>query len=133
MRGAPSTYQVERPGGDVLLDCDARGHPAPFIRWSKDGVPVVGSRRLRQLQNGSLAIRSLGVSGGFGDGGRFWHVLGDFCGKAEHLRSAFATPLWVRGCANAVVTPGCRCGALPVRGGERGRHGSEGGHPGPAE
>ncbi|XP_068513036.1 hemicentin-2 isoform X2 [Anas acuta] len=60
VRGAPSTYQVEPPGADVLLDCDTRGHPAPFIRWSKDGVPVGATRRLRQLQNGSLAIRNLG-------------------------------------------------------------------------
>lgn len=118
VRGAPSTYQVEPPGGDVLLDCDTRGHPAPFIRWSKDGVPVGATRRLRQLQNGSLAIRSLGVRGGFGEGGRWAARFGRFCGKAEHLRSAFATPLWVRGCAEAVLTPGCRCGALPVRGGE---------------
>lgn len=118
MQGAPSTYRVEPPGGDAVLDCDARGHPAPFIRWSKDGVPVVGSWRLRQLQNGSLAIRSLGVSGGFGEGGRWAACFGRSCGKAEHLRSAFATPLWVHSCANAVVTPECRCGALPVRGGE---------------
>ncbi|XP_049688139.1 hemicentin-2 [Accipiter gentilis] len=60
IQGDPSTYQVEHPGGDTLLDCDARGHPVPLVRWSKDGVPVVASGRLRQLQNGSLAIRATG-------------------------------------------------------------------------
>lgn len=66
IQGDPSTYQVEHPGGDTLLDCDARGHPVPLVRWSKDGVPVVASGRLRQLQNGSLAIRATGVSGAWG-------------------------------------------------------------------
>ncbi|KAM9594340.1 hemicentin-2 isoform 4-T4 [Morphnus guianensis] len=60
IQGDPSTYQVEHPGGDTLLDCDARGHPVPLVRWSKDGVPVVASGLLRQLQNGSLAIRAMG-------------------------------------------------------------------------
>ncbi|XP_069626703.1 hemicentin-2 [Haliaeetus albicilla] len=60
IQGDPSTYQVEHPGGDTLLDCDARGHPVPLVRWSKDGVPVVATGRLRQLQNGSLAIRATG-------------------------------------------------------------------------
>ncbi|KGL95734.1 Hemicentin-2, partial [Charadrius vociferus] len=58
--GDPSTYQVEHPGGDALLSCDARGHPAPLIRWSKDGVPVAAGGRLHQLRNGSLAIRAVG-------------------------------------------------------------------------
>ncbi|KFO99065.1 Hemicentin-2, partial [Calypte anna] len=56
IRGDPSTYQVEPPGGDALLDCNARGHPVPLIRWSKDGVPVGSGGHRRQLQNGSLAI-----------------------------------------------------------------------------
>uniref|UniRef100_A0A672UFR8 Ig-like domain-containing protein n=1 Tax=Strigops habroptila TaxID=2489341 RepID=A0A672UFR8_STRHB len=51
-------YQVEHPGDDALLHCDARGHPLPLIRWSKDGVPVVAGGRLRLLHNGSLAIRA---------------------------------------------------------------------------
>ncbi|XP_074017166.1 hemicentin-2 [Numenius arquata] len=57
--GDPNTYQVEHPGGDALLDCDTQGHPAPLVRWSKDGVLVAASGRLRQLQNGSLAIRAV--------------------------------------------------------------------------
>ncbi|KAM6372038.1 LOW QUALITY PROTEIN: hemicentin-2 [Pluvialis apricaria] len=60
IRGDPSTYQVEHPGGDALLNCDARGHPAPLIRWSKDGVPVAAVGRLHQLRNGSLAIHTVG-------------------------------------------------------------------------
>ncbi|XP_068771088.1 hemicentin-2 [Struthio camelus] len=57
LRGEPSAYQVEPLGGDALLDCEARGQPAPLIRWSKDGVPLAASHRLRQLHNGSLVIR----------------------------------------------------------------------------
>lgn len=57
---------MEPPGGNALLNCDAQGHPEPLIRWSKDGVPVVASGRLRQLQNGSLAIHAVGVSGAWG-------------------------------------------------------------------
>lgn len=64
--GDPSTYQVEHLGGDALLDCDTQGHPAPLVRWSKDGVPVAVGGRLRQLRNGSLAIRTVGVSGAWG-------------------------------------------------------------------
>ncbi|CAM9699604.1 unnamed protein product [Bubo scandiacus] len=60
IQGDPSTYQAEHPGGDALLDCDARGHPVPLVRWSKDGVPVAASGRLHQLQNGSLAIHAVG-------------------------------------------------------------------------
>ncbi|GAB0198482.1 hemicentin-2 [Grus japonensis] len=60
IQGDPSTYQVEPSGGDAILDCDARGHPAPLVRWSKDGVLVAASGHLRQLQNGSLAIHAVG-------------------------------------------------------------------------
>ncbi|XP_074702115.1 hemicentin-2-like [Strix aluco] len=60
IQGDPSTYQAEHPGGNALLDCDARGHPVPLVRWSKDGVPVAASGRLHQLQNGSLAIHAVG-------------------------------------------------------------------------
>lgn len=66
IQGDSSTYQVEQPGGNALLDCHAQGHPVPLVRWSKDGVPVVASGRLHQLQNGSLAIRSVRVSGAWG-------------------------------------------------------------------
>lgn len=66
IQGDASTYQVERAGGDALLDCDAQGHPEPLIRWSKDGLPVVAQGRLHQLQNGSLAIHAVGVSGARG-------------------------------------------------------------------
>lgn len=67
IQGDSSTYQVEQPGGNALLDCHAQGHPVPLVRWSKDGVPVVASGRLHQLQNGSLAIRSVRVSGAWGE------------------------------------------------------------------
>lgn len=63
IQGDPSTYQVEHPGDDALLHCDARGQPLPLVRWSKDGVPVVAGGRLRLLHNGSLAIHAVRVSG----------------------------------------------------------------------
>ncbi|KFQ07056.1 Hemicentin-2, partial [Leptosomus discolor] len=78
IQGDPSTYQVERPGGDALLDCDARGHPAPLIRWSKDGVLVVAGGRLHQLPNGSLAIRSVEST----DTGRYRCVAENDAGTA---------------------------------------------------
>ncbi|XP_075295707.1 hemicentin-2 [Opisthocomus hoazin] len=59
IQGDPSTYQVEPTGGDARLSCDARGHPAPLVRWSKDGVPVVAGGRLHQLLDGSLAIQAV--------------------------------------------------------------------------
>ncbi|XP_072739134.1 hemicentin-2-like [Ciconia boyciana] len=79
--GDPSTYQVEPPGGDVLLDCDARGHPAPLIRWSKDGVLVVAGGHLRQLQNGSLAIRAVGSA----DAGHYQCVAENDAGTAAKV------------------------------------------------
>lgn len=72
IQGDSSIYQVERSGDDALLDCHAQGHPEPLIRWSKDGVPVMARGRLRQLQNGSLAIRAVGVSRAWGGAGTFW-------------------------------------------------------------
>ncbi|KAM6110387.1 LOW QUALITY PROTEIN: hemicentin-2 [Pterocles gutturalis] len=60
IHGDPSTYQVEHPGSDALLDCVTQGHPVPLVRWSKDGVSVTTGGRLRQLQNGSLAIHGVG-------------------------------------------------------------------------
>ncbi|KAM9176553.1 hemicentin-2 [Mergus octosetaceus] len=106
VRGAPSTYQVEPPGGDVLLDCDTRGHPAPFIRWSKDGVPVVATRRLRQLQNGSLAIRSLGGA----DAGLYRCVAENEAGTAAKV-----VTLALQSAPMVAVTPR----AVLVRSGQR--------------
>nr|XP_047909504.1 hemicentin-2 [Anser cygnoides] len=106
VQGAPSTYRVEPPGGDAVLDCDARGHPAPFIRWSKDGVPVVGSRRLRQLQNGSLAIRSLGSA----DAGHYRCVAENEVGTAAKV-----VTLALQSAPVVVVTPR----AQSVRAGQR--------------
>ncbi|XP_059684707.1 hemicentin-2 [Gavia stellata] len=79
--GDTSTYQVEPPGGNALLDCNAWGHPAPLIRWSKDGVPVVASRHLRQLQNGSLLIRAVGST----DAGRYRCVAENDAGTAAKV------------------------------------------------
>lgn len=102
IRGDPSTYQVEPLGGDARLDCDAQGHPAPLVRWSKDGVLVAASGRLRQLQNGSLAIHGIGVSGA-------WEGASTFRGAFAAKPSAVLMLL---------VLLEQRRGALPVRGGE---------------
>nr|XP_032653549.1 hemicentin-2 isoform X2 [Chelonoidis abingdonii] len=56
LRGEVSAYQVEPLGGNALLNCEAHSDPAPVIHWNKNGLPVLGSPHLRQLQNGSLAI-----------------------------------------------------------------------------
>uniref|UniRef100_K7FGE5 Hemicentin 2 n=1 Tax=Pelodiscus sinensis TaxID=13735 RepID=K7FGE5_PELSI len=56
LRGEVRAYQVEPLGGNALLNCDAYSEPAPLIHWNKNGRPLLGSPRLHQLQNGSLAI-----------------------------------------------------------------------------
>ncbi|XP_077986992.1 hemicentin-1-like [Glandiceps talaboti] len=40
----------------VLLPCEASGDPQPDIFWYKNDAPVRFSNRIRQLQNGSIAI-----------------------------------------------------------------------------
>uniref|UniRef100_A0A8C4YSS1 Hemicentin-2 n=1 Tax=Gopherus evgoodei TaxID=1825980 RepID=A0A8C4YSS1_9SAUR len=64
LRGEVSAYQVEPLGGNALLNCEAHSDPAPVIHWNKNGLPVLGSPHLRQLQNGSLAIYGTVVSHG---------------------------------------------------------------------
>ncbi|KAM6047554.1 LOW QUALITY PROTEIN: hemicentin-2 [Theristicus caerulescens] len=104
--GDPSTYQVEPPGGDALLDCDARGHPTPLIRWSKDGVPVVTGGHLRQLQNGSLAIRAVGSA----DAGHYRCVAESDAGTAAKV-----VTLALQSAPAVAVTPR----AVAVRAGQR--------------
>ncbi|XP_069729285.1 hemicentin-2 [Phaenicophaeus curvirostris] len=106
IQGDPSTYQVEPAGGDALLDCDARGHPAPLIHWSKDGVPVAAGGRLQQLQNGSLTIRAVRST----DAGHYRCVAENDAGTAAKivtlaLQSAPAVVVMPRA---AVVRPGQR-------------------------
>ncbi|KAM9256723.1 LOW QUALITY PROTEIN: hemicentin-2 [Cariama cristata] len=106
IRGDPSTYQVERPGGDALLDCDARGHPAPLVRWSKDGVPVVAGGHLYQLQNGSLVIRAVGST----DAGHYRCVAENDAGTAAKV-----VTLALQSAPVVVVTPA----AVTVHAGQR--------------
>ncbi|XP_012784766.2 hemicentin-2 [Ochotona princeps] len=54
--GEAFSYLIEPVGGSIRLDCVVRGDPVPSIRWTKDGLPLRGSRLRRRLQNGSLAI-----------------------------------------------------------------------------
>ncbi|KAI1891477.1 hypothetical protein AGOR_G00144220 [Albula goreensis] len=48
--------RIEPLGGNAILNCEVRGDPLPTIQWSKKGVNVQISNRIRQLDNGSLAI-----------------------------------------------------------------------------
>ncbi|KAM9370790.1 LOW QUALITY PROTEIN: hemicentin-2 [Phaethornis superciliosus] len=106
IRGDPSTYQVEPPGGDALLDCNARGHPVPLIRWSKDGVPVVSGGHRRQLQNGSLAIHHVRSA----DAGHYRCVAENDAGTAAKV-----VTLVLQSAPTVTVTPR----ALAVRAGQR--------------
>nr|XP_051676343.1 hemicentin-1 isoform X2 [Oryctolagus cuniculus] len=51
----PSNW-IEPLGGNAVLDCEVRGDPVPTIQWSRKGVDIESSHRIRQLGNGSLAI-----------------------------------------------------------------------------
>ncbi|XP_068563703.1 hemicentin-1 [Cebidichthys violaceus] len=48
--------RIEPLGGNAILNCEVRGDPLPTIRWSKSGINIQISNRIRQLDNGSLAI-----------------------------------------------------------------------------
>nr|XP_033816119.1 hemicentin-1 isoform X1 [Geotrypetes seraphini] len=48
--------RIEPLGGNTVLNCDVQGDPPPMIQWSKKGVGIQISNRIRQLNNGSLAI-----------------------------------------------------------------------------
>ncbi|XP_030391159.1 hemicentin-2 isoform X3 [Gopherus evgoodei] len=81
LRGEVSAYQVEPLGGNALLNCEAHSDPAPVIHWNKNGLPVLGSPHLRQLQNGSLAIYGT-VSD---DAGRYKCVAENEVGTVEKV------------------------------------------------
>ncbi|KAM7409728.1 hypothetical protein PAMA_001291 [Pampus argenteus] len=48
--------RIEPLGGNAILNCEVRGDPLPTIQWSKSGINIQISNRIRQLDNGSLAI-----------------------------------------------------------------------------
>lgn len=52
----PRSNRIEPLGGNAILNCEVRGDPLPTIRWSKNGIRVTIGNRIRQLNNGSLAI-----------------------------------------------------------------------------
>ncbi|XP_038637840.1 LOW QUALITY PROTEIN: hemicentin-1-like [Scyliorhinus canicula] len=56
LRGNLTAYQTEPLGGNAVLNCEAHGDPAPSINWNKNGRPLTISNRIRQMNNGSLAI-----------------------------------------------------------------------------
>ncbi|XP_005375138.1 PREDICTED: hemicentin-1 isoform X1 [Chinchilla lanigera] len=51
----PSNW-IEPLGSNAILNCEVKGDPAPTIQWSRKGVDIEISHRIRQLGNGSLAI-----------------------------------------------------------------------------
>ncbi|NXJ63832.1 HMCN1 protein, partial [Rostratula benghalensis] len=55
-KGDYDSSRIEPLGGNAMLNCEVRGDPPPTIQWSKKGVGVQISNRIRQLNNGSLAI-----------------------------------------------------------------------------
>ncbi|XP_062857960.1 hemicentin-1 [Trichomycterus rosablanca] len=54
--GNVHSNHIEPLGGNTILNCEVRGDPLPTIQWSKKGINVQISNRIRQLENGSLAI-----------------------------------------------------------------------------
>lgn len=34
-------------GNDVSVRCDVRGYPRPYVTWTKDGVEIQQSQRIR--------------------------------------------------------------------------------------
>ncbi|KAK5869646.1 hypothetical protein PBY51_024348 [Eleginops maclovinus] len=48
--------RIEPLGRNAILNCEVRGDPLPTIHWSKGGINIPISNRIRQLDNGSLAI-----------------------------------------------------------------------------
>ncbi|XP_055671290.1 hemicentin-1 [Falco peregrinus] len=57
-KGDYHSSRIEPLGGNAMLNCEVRGDPPPTIQWSKKGVGIQISNRIRQLNNGSLAIYS---------------------------------------------------------------------------
>ncbi|KAI1236572.1 hypothetical protein IHE44_0014825 [Lamprotornis superbus] len=55
-KGDFHSSRIEPLGGNAMLNCEVRGDPPPTIQWSRKGVRVQISKRIRQLVNGSLAI-----------------------------------------------------------------------------
>lgn len=47
---------IEPLGGNAILNCEVRGDPPPTIQWSKNGINIQTSSRIRVLDNSSLAI-----------------------------------------------------------------------------
>ncbi|XP_067893515.1 hemicentin-1 isoform X1 [Heterodontus francisci] len=51
-----NSNHIEPLGGNAILNCEVRGDPPPTIQWSKKGIHIQITNRIRQLHNGSLAI-----------------------------------------------------------------------------
>ncbi|XP_040926337.1 hemicentin-1 isoform X2 [Betta splendens] len=47
---------TEPLGGNAVLHCEVRGDPLPTVQWSKNGINIQSSNRIRVLDNSSLAI-----------------------------------------------------------------------------
>ena len=44
-------YVWAKPGGDLTLDCDAKGYPAPVITWVKDKKVIQSGSNSLQLRD----------------------------------------------------------------------------------
>ncbi|MEQ2292216.1 Hemicentin-1, partial [Ameca splendens] len=56
INGDLHSNRIEPLGGNAILNCEVRGDPLPTIQWSKNGINIQINDRIRQLDNGSLAI-----------------------------------------------------------------------------
>ncbi|KAJ0032742.1 hypothetical protein NQD34_002823 [Periophthalmus magnuspinnatus] len=54
--GDSHSNRIEPLGGNAILNCEVRGDPLPTIQWIKNGINIHINNRIRQLDNGSLAI-----------------------------------------------------------------------------
>ncbi|XP_039591708.1 hemicentin-1 isoform X2 [Polypterus senegalus] len=54
--GDTHSNKIEPLGGNAILNCEVRGDPPPVIQWNRKGINIQISNRIRQLDNGSLAI-----------------------------------------------------------------------------
>ncbi|XP_059922302.1 hemicentin-1-like [Gadus macrocephalus] len=125
--GDVHSSRVEPLGGTAVLHCEVRGDPPPAITWSRGGVAMETSERVRQLTNGSLAI--YGTVGE--DAGSYLCVATNEAGAVERsvslvLQSAPSVrvePLEALVDAGSTLLLHCRAGGEPTPLLEWSRHG----------
>ncbi|XP_069798458.1 hemicentin-1 [Narcine bancroftii] len=110
--------RIEPLGGNAILNCEVRGDPPPTIQWSKKGIHIQISNRIRQLHNGSLAIYGTVNE----DAGNYKCIATNDAGVIE--RSVSLTlqsspvftiePMDINADAGSVVMLNCQAGGEPL-------------------